>query len=492
MKKLLKSCLSIVLAATAIFSFTACKTKLSKTTVNTNKVKVVNGVTTNGGITAIYDGYLYFINGTKTNDGTSSKKNTKSAICKVRYDETTGTVDKNTYKVVVSDLVGFEDGSLYFFGDFMYYAKPCSDKNKAGDVLFNKTTFMRYDLVNNKSYEIYTTQLNDEEEAITYSYYIVGESLNLVVYEKNNSSLTSLKIGDEVKTNYIIEDVISCVMSENQGTCTTAGKTVDANSYVYYSQTPVVDIQAGIIDLPQDGSKIYRVSPQTNNSKKIAATGEDIALLCIRSGKLLTSIGSTIYAHEITGAENETLSFDISLAISYQTYENVIFMENADGSISVLSYDTDTFEVTVVKWISGVEIESKTINVLSKSEAFEFVGLSTIDEVIVKDDESTTEVDETKTQKVQFLTYIDDGALYKLEISRANDSGEMVLSSYSQPIKLTTTKVSASSGLLVPEVVGNYMFVYAADDNNNVYMYKVDITVTDDSTSAAKIINIAE
>ena len=161
MKRFLKCCFSLVLAVTVIFSFTACKTKISKTTTSTKNVKEVNGVSTNGGISVVYKNYLYFINGTKTNDGTSLTKNKKSAICRVKYDPATGEVNKNTYEVVVSNLVGFEDGSIHFFGDFIYYATPCAEKNYKGEVLYNRTTFMRYDLVNREKHEIYTTKQND-------------------------------------------------------------------------------------------------------------------------------------------------------------------------------------------------------------------------------------------------------------------------------------------------------------------------------------------
>ena len=74
MKKLLKSCLAVALVVITAFSLVGCGTKLSATTVDTSKVKTVNGISTNGGMTAIYDGYLYFVNGTKTNDGKSLKE----------------------------------------------------------------------------------------------------------------------------------------------------------------------------------------------------------------------------------------------------------------------------------------------------------------------------------------------------------------------------------------------------------------------------------
>ncbi len=493
MKKILKSCLSLVMAFTIVFSLTACKTKLSKTTTNTDNVKKVNEITTNGGSTVVYGDYLYFINGTKANDGTSARKNTRSAICRVKYNVETGEVDKDSYEIVVSDLVGFEEGSLHFFGDFMYYATPCAQKNNKASVLYNKTTFKRYDLVNKKSYEIFTTALNDKEEVISYGYYVVGNSLNLVVYEKNNSTITSLKIEDKVTTNYVISDINACVLSENYGICQTVGQTVDANSYVYYTKSHE---QYEVI---QTGVKVYKTSPVENNSKVIADNGESVALVSIRAGKLIYSVGEILYADTISSSETEQLSFNTNKIISYLTYEHVIFMENDDNSISLLSYDSETYEVVINKIVNGMvdPDEHHIINKLSESESFELVTITVVDEVIVEDDETTTDVDETETQRVQYLIYIDDNDLYKLEIAReeqvaGSEEKKFVLKSLTSPIELTTTDIQTSSGLLRAEAVGNYMFVYGTDDKKNVYMYQVDLTITESSTKAATQIAIVE
>ena len=490
MKKFIKCCFSLVLAVTVIFSFTACKTKISKTTTNVSKVAVVNGVSTNGGMTVVRGDWLYFINGTQTPSAKNLEGNKQSAICRVKYDASTGKVNSKTYEVVVSNLVGFDDGSINFFGDFMYFTTPCEEKNYKGDVLFNKTKFMRYDLVNKKSYEIYTTVKNSSDETISYAYYVVGDDLHLVVYEKSNATITSIKIGDEPKTNYVIKDVVSCVLSENYGASVTEGKDIDANSFVYYTVSPVVDLEDSVVELPQDGVRVFRTSPAKNNSKLIANNGEDVTLLCVRAGKLLTNIGNIVYAHEITGANNETLAFNFSNVISYQTYENVIFLENSDGSISVLSYNKDTYEVVVTKWFDGVTLEHNTVSVLDKSDAFEFVTTITVDEIVVEDDEETDE-DETKKEKVQSLIYIDDKSVYKLEIARENSSGEMVQSRHSQPIKLTITDINSSSGMLVPEVIGNYLFIYATNkDDSKIYMYQADVTITENAEKSATFIGI--
>ena len=134
MKKFIKSLISLSLFVFVVFSFVACGTPLSKTTVSDTK-STVNGVSTNGGITAIYDDYLYFINGSKVNDGKALRNTTVGSICKIKYDKTTGKIAEGAEaEVVVSDLVGYEDGSINIFGAFLYYAAPCDSKNYQGTV----------------------------------------------------------------------------------------------------------------------------------------------------------------------------------------------------------------------------------------------------------------------------------------------------------------------------------------------------------------------
>ena len=461
MKKILKSCVSLVLMFVVVFSFTACKKKISDTTVDTTNVKSTNGVSTNGGMTVVCGDYLYFINGTKTNDGTSVKKNTRGAIYRVKYDIATGKVDENTYERLVTSLAGFEKDSLYVFGNFLYYAVPCEDENYKGNVLYNKITFMRYDLAYGKSYEIYTTNQNTSGTT-NYAYYIVGDSLNLVVYESADSSITSLRVGKDTTINYVISGVTGCILAENNGISLTAGQ-VDANNFVYYTTGH------GSGEEIQTGVKVFRTSPVTNNSKLLSDDGESVTLLCVRNGKLVYSVGDKVYAVAITGSESDALSFEFNNALTYASKENVIFMENEDGSISLLTYNTDTYALTIARWTEGgIKLDQQTIAVLSGStdDKFSLVGLVTLEEKV--EDTSVTppatgegegsepegqaegegEGEEetpvpTKIEKAQYLIYINNNIIYKIEIARENASGEMELSKYSQPQKLTTTKVEA-------------------------------------------------
>ncbi len=500
MKKIFKSFLLVVLAVSLSFSLVACKKKISATTVDTSKVKTSYGKTTNGGTTVAYGDYLYFINGTKTNDGKSLDKNTRSAICRVKYNVKTGKTSGDM-EVVVDDLVGYKNGSLHIFGDFLYYATPCASENSKGDILYNKVDFKRYDLVNKKSYTLYTTQLNNSSETVSYAYYVVGESLNLLVYEATNATITSLKIDKKVKENYVIEEVASCLFSENYGKVTTSGASVDANSYVYYSMAP--DKQ----DAVQTGRKVYKTSPVEKNGVLISQ-GKDISLLSIRAGKLVYSYGTFIYAQKITSSKNETLATENTNCISFATLDNAIYLENyslqnhptengkmqlkkSEGSISVLALTKQTdsaYYINIFEWTSttdGQDNLTEEIAFLSSAKDFSFIGLATLTEVVTEDDPET-DGDDTVTKDVLYAFFMESSIVYKIEIAEAvKDSTDLNVSGYSEKIQLSATKVNTNDGLLVPEIIGDFMFILAADDDKNNYLYKVDVTPVENETDNA-------
>ena len=203
MKKLFKSLMVLVLCVCTCLSFAGCgEVKWSETT--NNNANVVS----NGGATVYHNGWLYFINGTKTvNEQNNTGKNVQAGIYRVQtdaqgnvlYKETTAKAkdDKEVkefknMECLVQNLAGFDNGSLFIFGDYLYYATPSTDKNDEGSMLTGKVTFRRYDLVNKASQSIYTTKASDD--TVNYTYYKQGATLNLVVFEKNSATLTSIKV----------------------------------------------------------------------------------------------------------------------------------------------------------------------------------------------------------------------------------------------------------------------------------------------------------
>lgn len=502
MKKFLKSFLLILVTVCVSLPLVACKKKASETTTDVSKVKSVNGIDTNGGITAVYGDYLYFINGVKDNDGTSSTKNKRGAICRVKYNTETGETSGDM-EVVIDELVGFANGSIDIFGDYLYYTTPCSEKNSSAEVLYYETSFKRYDLVNNKSYTLYTTMLNDEDETISYEYYVYNNTLNLVVYENKNETIKSFKIDKSAVLNYEISDVESCVLSENYGKPTTSA-TVDANSFVFYTKAP------GTYDYPQTGSKVFKTSPVQDNSVKISE-GKDVSLISIRAGKLLYSYNSCVYAQTITSKTTDTLEVSPETCISRAVLSDAIYIENyklegkdsnaklvkSEGDIVVLSFndEEDAYYFSIFQWNkegNGFEDNHTNISLLSSAKDFEFIGLITTEEIVVEDDETTEDVNEEQKSKFLTVLFKESDTLYKLRIAEVDEDNadEMKITIHSEKVQLSGSTLADTTGILLPETIGNYLFILSEDDET--YLIKVDTTITESNEDESGLFAIVE
>ena len=94
----------------------------------------------NGGHTVIKDGYMYYVNGyLESTDYDQLSENkigsvTKGAIYRTKLDSTGKLVkDENGFltgtEAIVKKVVGFDKGSFYIVGDYIYYSTPHNQKD---------------------------------------------------------------------------------------------------------------------------------------------------------------------------------------------------------------------------------------------------------------------------------------------------------------------------------------------------------------------------
>lgn len=424
MKKVLKSIFAFMICFVSLLAFTACgNTNFSKTTNDTT------GVVSNGGVSVTYNGYVYFINGTKTNNkNNNTGKLVQGAIYKAQLDEN-GNVVKDSYERVVDRLVGFKNGQIFIFGDFLYYATPCRDKNKAGEMLTGKTEFRRYDLKKNKDQLLYVSASSDD--TLSYTYYKDGENLNLVVYEKTSATLKSIRIGDKVQTLFTKENVKSAIFSDNAGESKTELSLADQYIFFTLSYEENGEIQHGV--------RVYKIKADGTGEQKISE-GESVTLLTIRAGRLVYSLNSYIYSAKITNGE-DTLSFEIADVVCYKNYENILFLE--DDANSVLVVDNDTLRT--ISWKNGTQ-ESTIITDFSNGDNVKFIGIDG-----------------------DYLIYQYSKNVYKIKFKNATDD-EMV------ETKLSTTSIDEASDLIAPEINNGYVYgMYTDSSKKQTYLYRINL-----------------
>ena len=438
MKKFFKSIFAIVLCVCTLFAFTACGNgKLSKTTVSTE------GVVSNGGISVYHNGWIYFVNGTKTNNADNNKsKVVQGGIYRVKtnekgeiiYKETTNEKGEavkefDTVEAVVNRLVGFKDGSITIIGDFLYYATPCRDKNKKGEMLFDRTEFRRYDLKTKKDQHIYTA--TESSETITYGFYKEGENLDLVVFEKKSATLKSIRIGDKMKTLFTKNDVTSAVLSDNFGESKIANVVTD--NYIFYTKSYEQDSEI------QKGVRVYKILANGTEESKISE-GEDVSLLTIKAGKLIYAKNSRVYASEIAKGAN-TLKFEISNTICYENYDNIIFIEDAGNSVLVC----DDLTLRIITWEN---------NVMKNTNLFEFDSNDKVAFIGTEGD---------------YVYFTNNKIVYKSKYKNFEDDEDKI------PVQLSTTKMNDASDLIALEVNNGYIYgMYTDSKASLTYLYRIN------------------
>ncbi len=469
MKKVLLSIVSVCLCMVCVFSFVACKPKdYGTTTTDTSRV------TSNGGSSVIYNGELYFVNGSATNDG-NHNGGTMGSIYKVAVKDNGEIADNASYQKVVDCLVGYKNGSITIIGDFLYYAKPSTAKNKKGEILYNRTVFERKNLANGLTQEIYTTAENSESEEVSYAYYKHNGSVNLIVYEKTAATLKSLKMGNQITTSFALDKVTSAVFSDNMGESKTGN--ISADNYIFYTlaaEENAVNTQT---------NRVYRISADGSN-KLLLQDDAQVSLLCVSAGKLVFSVsfgsGSNkidyIYAYDVNQNTTErALSVvdsvngknpsenSINNLVSTSTYEDIIFLEEGTNLNELAILFIDGKVLRYLKYNKGTIVKDIKLYTFASTPTLEFVDTYTDNSL-------------NKSRKFAIFTNKESSSsssyLYKIEFGF--DNQDQVNDASPEPVQLSLSKINDAIGNLVPKMIGNYIYVFSTDEDKNVLQYRVN------------------
>lgn len=456
MKRFFTCLLVAVICVITSFSLFGCSPKFTGFSNDTSKV------VSNSGIAVEYDGYLYFINGTKTTSESANIGNiVQGAIYKVKlnsdgsvnYSDAEKEEDKELTEVskVVNALVGFDEGSIHIFGNYLYYVTTSNAQNSDAEVLFGQFEFARIDLISGATETFYTTKTSDD--TVSYAYYMNGDNIDFVIYEKNSKLLTSLSINDSITQNFVKEDVESALFSERYGISskTTSSRVFDdADCYIYYTLKADPDGEF------PDGNIVRYATSDGEFDEVLNEANESISLLTIRAGKLIYTVNDYIFADTIND-ETRKLNYNIDNVenfrniLSYVSYDNVMFVEEENGSITLLVYDGS--EIKFISWTKDYpNLTEETIyDFGSSSVKVAFIGLDG-----------------------DYLVMTVDGLVNKIKVFNATGSEEIV------PIKLTTTKFVDAKELMCPKIVGNYVYGFVSESSNN-YMYRVSLEIPEGS-----------
>ena len=472
MKKFLLSIVGLFMCVAVAFSVVGCTKDYGTTTNNTTNVIA------NGGSTVKYNGYLYFANGVKKNDGTVNG-GTLGSIYKVAVDEDGAIAKDAEYIKVVDALVGYDKGSINIIGDFLYYTTPGTGKNKVGETLYNKTTFMRINLNTNKTQEIYKTAANNADEDIKFAFY-AGETENdlfLVVYESTSKTLKSFKIGNKIEETLSVENVTSAVFSDKMGI--TQGN--DADQFIFYTMSydPTVSVDSST-------NRVYRVYPNGTGNVLINDNA-NLSLLCIRAGKLLmtATFGEgddavvNTYGYKVTP---ETKNGDITIVDNINSknphiesdqyivfrgdYEDIIYLEEGND-VAVLYLAGKILKYA--KYNGGTSAEvSYSICTFATAPTLSF-----IDTYVDEHDDNNGYVLFINKDSSKYFVYKVRYTFENQNDATAEDVDPTVLTTTSLQCDDSTSDVEF--GNMIPELADGYVYTYTQDEDKNFVLCRVNI-----------------
>lgn len=154
-------------------------------------------VTSNGGMSVIKGDYLYFVNGyvdetTLTKDDNKEGKITKGAIYRTKLDNNEIVKDKEGFllndrtDLVVSKVVGFNNGGFHIIDNNIFYATPYMKLSNAGELQTSRIEFHRVGINGLEDKAIYTS----EGTVTEWTMYKVGDTPYLVL--NDNSKIVSV------------------------------------------------------------------------------------------------------------------------------------------------------------------------------------------------------------------------------------------------------------------------------------------------------------
>lgn len=333
-------------------------------------------VYSNGGGAVQYGNYIYFINGYSGYEDTDGKNNVwpnvvkgglyRAELCGDRDDKNSGDfnikqnpaenvinkalefvtssktdVDEYNREIDVVDVQliapkrigtsGYKDGGIFIYDEWVYFASPNNEKNKAGVVQYNKTDFFRARLDGKDSEKIYTTQ-NDSADG-AYAFYKYNGAVYLVAQDGKNviSKRIDKKVGDTVT---IAQNVTKVVLPYSK----TYYKGMSENTLNHFV---FIQREVGDGDTQKSGNVVEVMRPDGKGVGRFLEQGKSDTIEAVRDGMLFyrttDDAGNTLIRYSnlhdfLMGDENKTFGDS-----KYRAEQEKLAEQNSPLALSQMS-----------------------------------------------------------------------------------------------------------------------------------------------------------
>lgn len=202
-------------------------------------------VISNGGMTVVKDNYLYFVNGyvdDTTLDGYDNQqgKVTRSAIYRTKLVDGKIQKDKDGFltnsDIVVSKVVGFDNGGFFIIDDYIYYATPYMKYDREGTLQSSRVEFHKVNINGTKDKTLYVTEQG--EDNLDWTVYKCDGTVYIVTYVNSKIVIVNTSNTKDVKT---VENSTSYSFLHETDYATNSARNSVFQNYIYYTRAVTDD-----------------------------------------------------------------------------------------------------------------------------------------------------------------------------------------------------------------------------------------------------------
>ncbi len=340
-----------------------------------NKDVVDTSIATNGngGSVVTRGDYIYFVNGYKSfevfNKDNLNTDFSVGGLYRVKLNDN-NELDYNNQSLsaaekISGNLAGFENTSLYVFGNTIYYATPITEVDKEGRLQNTKLEFKRVSISGGKAESIYKAGV--ESANTKFEFYYANGGVYLLVNE--NGTLNRVECFGKFKANQVATGVKTVVMPRDTDDVFAS----DSYKNIYYTKA-------------NDDGKIeiynYNVLSNSNQYKK-TTDFKTLELLEVKFGHLYFKASgneapSYTYFYRVDATENAIRNMAVEKLTSDKDYTNIYLLENeTDGFIAQTSGKTYYLSYNAGAESTPIVVDSSKLEIIAMQNGYIYVKSST-------------------------------------------------------------------------------------------------------------------
>ena len=407
----------------------------------------------NGGMAVQKGDYIYFVNGYQSSED-MEKQNasyTIGSLLIAKLDSNGNLIlnednllDDEYYRTMSDKLCGFEATGLYIFGNYLYFTSPCQE-NESGDEVWakNRVDFYRIKLDKSSKVErLYQTEV--AHASLEYEYYVDGNNVYLLVYEKetnlDHSDITNrlLRIdANSKKVDTIAQDVSSVVMPDSSNEYL-------KNSFekIFYVQDDEENSNYTLkqYNISTNSSTTYKTSKESMSAKFVTnnyvyiTDNTNSRSIMMRSNFIQNSafeysgpIETSIYSSLTMTPEGNCI-----VAVTDNTIEFFINGDNSPSPRTIVDDEEDITEINIIGYANGSIIYYDNNNSIKSVSYANIIAGSNADiiTIVTLSDTNTDYFDLDNNYLYFYKTVGNHSYLHRLAINNNHDETEEMIGVY--------------------------------------------------------------